>query len=557
MDKSFPLLAGLPVALLLSGCSIQESNPAETEGATQVETRRPGGLRLLLNSDGGDAALMAFEPPITPRQLCRAVNEIEGSQVGVFIQCIQWSDEQMLYPTQVTEVYAKPISEDHKRDFEKYPGIRRWARNVDAMLEAGEDPLEIWSRRSREAGMQFWPSLRMNDIHKDWSERWPSFRSQWERANPQVRLGSAVPDRYLHHSNRSPQPSHGYSWAMDYALEEVRDRKLAIIEEVCTNYDVDGFEMDFLSHPYYFKRGEEARGMPLMTEFVRQVRDRLDRIGRQKGRKLMLLARVPPKITLCEAIGFDVKTWIREELVDVLSPATRGYLDMTSDWAGFVELAKGTKVAISGGLSDLYVRDYTGQKTGRASIEMLRAAASAAWQSGVTSLHLFNYDAHASGKGKPGTLFSPDELQALKEIGDPERIARKDKHYYITREMGGLAPEAGGEMQLPTEIQKVLERKELSFIVGDDVESAKQDKVLESTSLLLSLEGYDRWDDDLRIELNGQRLRGRAAGDAIRFEDVVPNKGKNLLALTLRSRSPSRQHPIRVQGVELFIDYRP
>ena len=271
MNKCFRLLTGLLIAPLLSGCSIQESNPAETGGAAPLETRRPGGLRLLLNSDGGDAALMAFEPPITPRQLCRAVNEIEGTQVDVFIQCIQWSDEQMLYPTQVTEVYAKPISEDHKRDFEKYPGIRRWARNVDAMLEAGEDPLEIWSRRSREAGMQFWPSLRMNDIHKDWSERWPSFRSQWERANPQVRLGSAVPDRYLHHSNRSPQPSHGYSWAMDYALEEVRDRKLAIIEEVCTNYDVDGFEMDFLSHPYYFKKGEAVRGMPLMNDRAGQV----------------------------------------------------------------------------------------------------------------------------------------------------------------------------------------------------------------------------------------------------------------------------------------------
>lgn len=28
--------------------------------------------------------------------------------------------------------------------------------------------------------MQFWPSLRMNNIHKDWSERWPSFRSRWD-----------------------------------------------------------------------------------------------------------------------------------------------------------------------------------------------------------------------------------------------------------------------------------------------------------------------------------------------------------------------------------------
>jgi hypothetical protein len=555
MDKSFPLLAGLPVALLLSGCSIQESNPAETEGATQVETRRPGGLRLLLNSDGGDAALMAFEPPITPRQLCRAVNEIEGSQVGVFIQCIQWSDEQMLYPTQVTEVYAKPISEDHKRDFEKYPGIRRWARNVDAMLEAGEDPLEIWSRRSREAGMQFWPSLRMNDIHKDWSERWPSFRSQWERSNPQVRLGSAVPDRYRHQANRSPQPSHGYSWAMDYALEEVRDRKLAIIEEVCTNYDVDGFEMDFLSNPYYFKKGEEARGMPLMNDFVRRVRVRLDKIGETKGRKLTLLARILPSLELNEKIGLDVAAWIREGWVDMIAPATRGYLDVSADLTPFVELARGTGVEISGGLSDLYVRDYTGQKSGRASIEMLRGAAAAAWQAGVTSLHLFNYDCHATGKGKPGVLFSPDEIQALKEIGDPSVIARKDKHYYVTREMGGLTPEAGGEMQLPTEMVRG-DTRELRFLVGDDVTAAREDGVLESTSLLVSLEGYDRWDDDLRVRLNGRGLRGRPEGDSLRFDNVTPKQGKNLLALILRNRSASRQAPIRVQGVELFIDYR-
>ncbi len=410
--------------------SCAEEAPPTDQPADQPQSRE-GKLRILLNSDGGDAALMAFEPPITPEQLNRAVNEIEGTQVDVFIECIQWSDEQMLYPTKVTEVYAKPITEDHKTDFKNNPGIRRWAQNVDGLLEQGKDPLEIWARRSHEAGMQFWPSLRMNDIHKDWSERWPSFRSQWERERPHIRLGRDVPDRYLRSVKRPGQPSHGYSWAMNYALEEVRRRKLAIIEEVCTNYDVDGFEMDFLSHPYYFKKGEEARGMPLMTDFVRQVRASLDRIGEQKGRRLTLLARVPPKISLCEILGFDVKTWIQEGLVNILSPATRGYLDMNGDWAAFVDLAKGTKVEISGGLSDLYVRDYTGQKTARASIEMLRAAASAAWQSGVTSLHLFNYDAHATGKGKPGTLFSPDELQALKEMGDPEKITRKDKHYYM------------------------------------------------------------------------------------------------------------------------------
>lgn len=555
MDRFSSIISGLAVLLMVSDCSIPESPSRGPGEETQIDSRREGKLRLLLNSDGGDAALMAFEPPITPRQLSRAVNEIQGTQVDVFIQCIQWSDEQMLYPTQVTEVYAKPISEEHRRDFERYPGIRRWARNVDAFLEAGRDPLEIWSRRSHEAGMQFWPSLRMNDIHKDWSERWPSFRSQWERDNPQVRLGSAVPDRYLHQANRSPQASHGYSWAMDYALEEVRNRKLAIIDEVCANYDVDGFEMDFLSHPYYFKKGEEARGMPLMNDFVRQVRVRLDEIGEEKGRKLTLLARILPSLELNRKIGLDVPTWIRERWVDLAAPATRGYLDISADLTPFVELARGTGVEISGGLSDLYVRDYTGARTGRASIEMLRAAAAAAWQSGVTSLHLFNYDCHATGKGKPGVLFSLDELQALKEIGDPALIARRDKHYYVTREMGGLTPEAGGEMQLPTEMVRG-DTRELRFLVGDNVAAAREDGDLESISLLVSLRGYDRWDDDLRVQLNGRRLRGRFEGDALRFDGVTPKQGKNLLSLDLRSRPSSRQAPIRIQGVELFIAYR-
>ena len=554
MKTSFPRLGLLLTsALLWASCTTEQP---ETDPPAEESLKQQGKLRILLNSDGGDAALMAHEPPITPEQLNRAVNEIEGTQVDVFIECIQWSDEQMLYPTKVTEVYARPISEDHKTDFKNNPGMRRWAQNVDGLLEDGKDPLEIWARRSHEARMQFWPSLRMNDIHKDWVERWPSLRSQWERERPHIRLGRNVPERYLIRVARPGKASHGESWAMNYALEEVRNRKLAIIEEVCTNYDIDGFELDFLSHPYYFKGGEETAGLPLMTGFVRRVRSRMNQIGERKGRKLTLLARVPPSIEMCEEIGFDVKTWIREELVDILSPATRGYLDMTSDWASFVELAKGTKVEISGGLSDLYVRDYTGQKTGRASIEMMRAAAAAAWQEGVSSIHLFNYDAHASGKGKPGTLFSPIELQALREIGDPEKIARKDKHYYVTRDMGGRTAEAGGEMQLPTEITESNQTRELSFTVGDDLEAAQKDGVLESVSLLLALEGYDRWDDDLRVDLNGQRLKGAFGEGVLRFEDVRPEQGDNLLAVTLRSRPASRQDPIRIQGVELLIDYR-
>ena len=66
-------------------------------------------------------------------------------------------------------------------------------------------------------------------------------------------------------------------------------------------------------------------------------------------------------------------------------------------------------------------------------------------------------------------------------------------------------------MQLPTEMVRG-DTRELRFLVGDDVAPAKADGVLESASLLVSLNGYDRWDDDLRVSLNGRRLRGTVRG---------------------------------------------
>jgi hypothetical protein len=56
--------------------------------------------------------------------------------------------------------------------------------------------------------------------------------------------------------------------------------------------------------------------------------------------------------------------------------------------------------------------------------------------------------------------------------------------------------------------------------------------------------------------LNGKGLRGRFEESALRFEGVTPKQGKNQLSLNLRNRPSSRRSPIRVQGVELFIDYR-
>ena len=70
--------------LLLGGCGgvgpEQGSNTAEESAAPSRKT-----ARLYFNSDEGSGALYANGPPITPDQVCRVVNELEGTQVDVFI----------------------------------------------------------------------------------------------------------------------------------------------------------------------------------------------------------------------------------------------------------------------------------------------------------------------------------------------------------------------------------------------------------------------------------------------------------------------------------------
>ena len=274
---------------------------------------------ILFNSDGGSGALFAFEPPITRGQLCRVVDSLQGTQVDVFIQCVSYGSF-VVHGTRVGEVYGLDMADD---EFEN-ENFRRWAANVKGLLDSGEDPLAIWAGRTHELGMRFFAGLRMNDIHKDWVERWPSLRSRWERERPHVAIGRDVPPGYRSRNARPGQPSDGFTCAFDFAVDEVREHKLALVGELCAGYDIDGLEMDFLSHPIYFKAGREREGAPLLTDFMRRARALADKAAADKGaerptggpgesgesrdsltspgnRKLTLVARVPASVEACEA----------------------------------------------------------------------------------------------------------------------------------------------------------------------------------------------------------------------------------------------------------------
>jgi len=407
---------------------------------------------------------------------------------------------------------------------------------VRSLLDGGWDPLQLWADRTHELGMAFWPSMRMNDIHKDWVDRWPSLRSGWEKEHQHLLIGDHPPQRYVATHGRS------FTWAMNYAEEEVRKRKLAIVEEVCANYEVDGFDLDFQSHPYYFRQGEEQRGISLMNGFVERIR------GLMGSRALHV--RVPPSLAECDEVGLDVLTWIRRGWVDVVTPMTRGYLDMTADLSPFAAAAADTECQIAGGLEH-YVREYTGRKTGRSSIEMMRAAAASYWHQGAGGIYLFNFDAHGE------VPLSCEERQTLREIGDPVALQGSDKHYFVTRDMEDRTAAEGGDKQLPLQLTQSSPKRRITFTVGDDLDLARRSGDLEGVVLRLSFSADRASLESLSVELNGVRLTpSTTASGRCDYDSAPARQGENELAISLVGVDCCEPHPTRLEGVELLVSYR-
>ena len=87
--------------------------------------------------------------------------------------------------------------------------------------------------------------------------------------------------------------------------------------------------MDFCRHLSYFPSvafGGEAtdEDRALMTDMVRRVREVCEREGRKRGRPILIAARCINSLELSLRCGLDVKTWLAEDLIDILMPLHGG-----------------------------------------------------------------------------------------------------------------------------------------------------------------------------------------------------------------------------------------
>jgi hypothetical protein len=361
----------------------------------------------------------------------------------------------------------------------------------------------------------------------------------------------------------------------------VQVHRLRQIEEVCSLYDVDGFELDLTRDIGHFAPGtltlDQRAG--LLTAYLRELRDTIQRVGARRGRPLKVGLRVPGTPEACREAGYDVERWIEEGIMDLLTPSV--YYDTSCElpYATWVEMARRSSCRI-------YASVMEGVGPGRFAPppkEAVRAAALNAWRAGVCGINLFNFHHQV-------ITDRVDDMALLSELGDPRTLERKDKLYMIAGrgqnywgQHGSIVPYAFEpdplgvhRHQLPCDVPVEADGPGILVRVpiADDVARARSDGLLASLTLRLDLcnvTGQDRMD----LSWNGLPIAGAAAsmrpslqypwnwnGMHGQFEasfDLTPGdwvrQGENEFRLILRGRPEDLDLPLRVWALRLEIRY--
>jgi len=299
-------------------------------------------------------------------------------------------------------------------------------------MATGGDMVAAFAKRCREKKLAPFVSLRMNDCHGHemlLGPQGPRNETAWATLaplhveHPEWRLGSDVSkwsDRHL-----------------NWNIPQVRQYKLRLIEEICRQYPLAGFELDFMRFPQYFDVKETSREqrVAIMREFIGRVRRILDETA-PSGQRRWLCVRVPAFLAAHDALGIDLAAWVRAG-VDMVNlsyfyfTAQGGDLAairaLAPDVALYVEMCHTTRVGplvgVKGGYDNFSYR--------RTTAAQFYTTAHVAYERGLDGVSAFNfvyYREHGTGARGP---FCEPPFEVFQHLGDRAWLARQPQHYFL------------------------------------------------------------------------------------------------------------------------------
>ena len=503
--------------------------------------------RIMFDHDGRHPLIYMYEPPINKAELEAAVDELVGTPVEALMLTLG-DTRSLLYDTKVGELWGQNIT--------KWPHAiwRRAHQNFKKLIEEGNDPLMVICERAHAKGMMVYPSLLVQHggrerMLQSWAKsEWHEL--DWQRDIQPLEIGAD--------GDLDPDFS-GYR-CRDFTHAEVREETFAVIDEVLTQYPVDGFELQLSYQPFYFHPNAVEAGRDIMTEWIARVYEAVKKSGTDRE----LAVHIPVSIAGCLSIGLDPEEWIRQGIVDVLIAESLTVVDAGADFRPLVAAAAESNCRVHAAIANHVDSD----RLGAASIEMLRGAACNYWAQGVDGLYLAHWFAIWP--------YQASFYEQLRELSHPDVMAYKDKSYFIPTETGRgqrLEMHPGATMQLPTNLEPEKPVR-LNFTVSDDLSRWGQMERVHEVLLRVRIAACTER-DSLNFKLNSKDLpssllrrinemyrmsapRYRVFGQWFIFkldEDHWPVKGSNTLEVTLVQRDPDVTPQIYVRDVELEIKY--
>ncbi len=258
----------------------------------------------------------------------------------------------------------------------------------DIFINQKLDLFQIWIEALREVGIHPWISIRMNDCHHNYRPTHVMISDHFHQHPELRRVRHRVPDETVERAN---DDTFYFEACYDYGLQAVRDYMLSYIEEVLERYDADGIELDFTRELPAFQIGMEAAGRKIMTEFLRQIKEKTNIAAEKRGHaiKINVLVGADPNVVF--NWGYDVAQWAQQGLVDSVVALPRwetSYAETPVQlWK---QILSGTQVELAAG-NQILVKEYPQGKASSATLETTLGMVAAYRSLGADFTYLYNY----------------------------------------------------------------------------------------------------------------------------------------------------------------------
>lgn len=480
-------------------------------------------FRIIHNNDGTDALANMWidrDKPLTKADLEAYVDMVaDAGSVTTYMMC---SGSDFVY---YRSAYERTFGDDLGGKIDcngagaqiTGEALKKYYQNIQNLEKEGTDLIAGSLNRAKERGLEAFITFRVNDLH--FADTLANCRLQY-------------PDFWYNHPEYwTGDPTQGMNSAnaLDFSHPEVREHKLNLIYEQLDKYDmIDGYDLDFMRFIVLFKTGEGEKNAPLITDFVKSIKHRIDSLSEVRGKNILLSVRVPQTIEGAMSKGLDVKEWAKLGLIDFVSIGVHWRGETACPIAQFKDDFGYSNIPVYGSIDDGGYRPREFYSDG-----MYRGMASTILEQGGDGIYLFNfyfgdYNDHnrqlvTNESGQVCRIRNP---KLLSELGSEESLKNRNKIYcasdgttdaYRVLQVSDLPVAAG-----------LAKKGTANIFIGDDVKSTTPEEAIL----------YFRTDRDckFKVEFNGVELtdirpdypsiydrdRGLEGDDKV-FAYVVPN----------------------------------